>query len=166
MKKNFMKSICLLLVGCLLSLTATGCYGRFALTRKIYQVNGSIGDKWGDSVFTWILLIPYGICAVMDLALFNVIQFWTGRNPIAMGPEDRDTQLVFQGNRMYEITATRNRFDITEFTDSGRNKTAGLVYDPEMKTWYAESLDGGKIRVAEMEPSAFGPVHFSIPMAK
>ena len=165
MKKNFMKSICWILIGCLLSLTTTGCYGRFALTRTIYRINGSIGDKWLNSICTWIFIIVplYQVCGLVDFFLLNVIQFWTGRNPIAMGPDDRDTQLVFQDGHMYEITATQNRFDITEFNDSGQNRTAGLMYDPEMKTWYAESPGTGKIRMAQMEPEGGGLMRFFKP---
>ena len=158
MKKKFMKSICFLMIGCLFSLTTAGCYGRFALTRTIYRINGSVGDKWVNSIVTWIfIIIPvYAVCGLVDFLLLNVIQFWTGSNPVAMGPEDRDTQLVFQDNHMYEITATQNRFDVTEFTDSGQNKTASLTYDPEMKTWYAESPNTGKIRMAQIDPAGDG----------
>jgi len=154
MKKNFMKSICWLLAGCLLSLTTAGCYGKFGLTRAIYRINGSIGDKWVNSIVTWILLIipVYEICGLVDFLIFNVIQFWTGSNPVAMGPEDRDTQLVFHDNHMYEITATMNRFDVREFAGSGQNKTASLIYDPETKTWYGESPDIGKIKMAQSDP--------------
>ncbi|MFZ2631764.1 MAG: DUF3332 domain-containing protein [Desulfosalsimonadaceae bacterium] len=165
MKKNFMRSICWVLVGCLLSLATAGCYGRFALTRTIYRINGSIGDKWVNSICTWIFLIlpVYEVCGLVDFLLLNVIQFWTGSNPVAMGPADRDTQLVFQDNHMYEITATQNRFDVTEFNDFGQNKTASLIYDPEIKTWYAESPDAGKVRMAQIDPAVDGPVRFFKP---
>jgi hypothetical protein len=165
MKKSFMKSICCLMIVCLFSLTATGCYGKFALTRKIYHVNGSVGDKWVNSIVAWIFIIlpVYAVCGLVDFFLLNVIQFWTGSNPVAMGPDDRDTQLVFQDGHMYEITATRNRFDVTEFNDSGQNRTAGLVYDPEVKTWYAESPGAGKIRMAQMDPEGGGLMRFFKP---
>lgn len=154
MKKRLMKSVCWVLIGCFLSIATAGCYGRFALTRMIYRVNGSIGDKWMNSICTWIfLIIPvYEVCGLVDFALLNVIQFWTGRNPIAMGPEDRDTQLAFYDNRMVEITATQNRFDVKTHDDFGNSRTAGLVYDPDTSTWFAESPDAGKIRMAQADP--------------
>jgi len=135
------------------------------LTRTIYRINGSVGDKWVNSICTWffIILPVYAVCGLVDFFLFNVIQFWTGSNPVAMGPDDRDTQMVFQDGHMYEITATQNRFDVTEFGDFGANKTATMIYDPETKTWYAESANTGKIRMAQMDASGDGILHFFKP---
>lgn len=150
MRKGLINFICLAAGVCLLALSITGCYGRFGLTRKIYQVNGSIGDKWLNSIFTWIMLPAYGICGALDLALFNVIQFWTGRNPIALGPGEQDTQLAFYDGRVVEITASQNRFDLMTRDDAGNTIRAGLVYDPRDNTWYAEQPDAGNVRVARV----------------
>ncbi|TGU75165.1 DUF3332 family protein [Geomonas terrae] len=67
-----------------------GCYGRMVLTKKVYQINGQVNDKFLRSFVTWVfVLIPvYGVAALIDFVLFNTIEFWSGQNPIAAGEKD------------------------------------------------------------------------------
>ncbi|MBU5611301.1 DUF3332 domain-containing protein [Geomonas azotofigens] len=67
-----------------------GCYGKMALTRKVYQVNGEVGDKFLRSLVTWVFIIVpvYGIAALVDFVLFNTIEFWSGHNPVAQGEKE------------------------------------------------------------------------------
>ncbi|MCX7990907.1 MAG: DUF3332 domain-containing protein [Proteobacteria bacterium] len=62
-----------------------GCFGKFNLTRKVYDINSKVSDKFLRSAVTWaFIIIPvYGISALLDFVLFNTIEFWTGKNPIA-----------------------------------------------------------------------------------
>ncbi len=66
------------------SLQSMGCFGRFALTRKVYELNESVDDKFLRSIVTFaMVVIPvYGVCAFADWALFNTIEFWGGKNPV------------------------------------------------------------------------------------
>ncbi|MCX7016079.1 MAG: DUF3332 family protein [Candidatus Sumerlaeota bacterium] len=60
---------------------ATGCYGRFQLTRAIYRFNGDVtNDKLARSILFWVfVIIPvYQIAAIGDVLIFNLIEFWTG----------------------------------------------------------------------------------------
>ncbi len=68
----------------------SGCYGKFNLTRKVYNINGSVDNKFLRSAVTWaFIIIPvYGIAALLDFILFNTIEFWTGSNPIAEGEKE------------------------------------------------------------------------------
>ncbi len=77
------KIISLFLVICLFSVY--GCFGKFNLTRKVYDINAKVGDKFLRSAVTWaFIIIPvYGIAAFLDFVLFNTIEFWTGSNPVA-----------------------------------------------------------------------------------
>jgi hypothetical protein len=61
-----------------------GCFGRFALTRKIYAVNQSVNDKWLRSILTFVLIaVPvYEVAGFADWALLNTIEFWGGTNPV------------------------------------------------------------------------------------
>ncbi len=61
---------------------SAGCYGKFQLTRSLYEVNRSVEDKYLRTVLTWVLIIPYGIAGLLDFAVFNLIEFWSGENPI------------------------------------------------------------------------------------
>ena len=72
---------------------STGCYGSFALTKKLYDWNGRCcgtekgpksGAAWGNEVVFLIcgILPVYGICVFVDSIFLNSIEFWTGSNPM------------------------------------------------------------------------------------
>jgi len=66
-----------------------GCYGQFPLTRKIYAFNGDIShDKIIQSVTFWVLVIipVYEIGMLADAIIFNLVEFWTGDQLLAVGP--------------------------------------------------------------------------------
>jgi len=68
-----------------LAIFASGCYGPFNLTRRLYQWNGQIGrDKW-EREFVFLILIwapVYSIATLADAVVFNSMEFWTGKNPV------------------------------------------------------------------------------------
>ena len=67
-----------------LGLVASGCYGPFNLTRRLYQWNGQVGTKW-EREFVFILLAwapVYGLAVLGDGIVFNSMEFWTGNNPV------------------------------------------------------------------------------------
>ncbi len=70
-----------------LGLFASGCYGPFYLTRKVWKFNGEVSDnKWVVEVAYLVMagLLPiYGIAGAADAIIFNSIEFWTGNNPLA-----------------------------------------------------------------------------------
>lgn len=83
-----------------LATAASGCYGQFALTRKLYEWNGSLGNKFLNTVVMWaFLIVPvYEVCSFVDLVVLNLIEFWTGSNPMAVlehedGSQTRLTRL-------------------------------------------------------------------------
>jgi hypothetical protein len=62
----------------------TGCFGKFALTRKLYGFNDSIGNKFLKTFVFWgLIIIPAcQMCATADFVIFNLLEFWTGSNLI------------------------------------------------------------------------------------
>lgn len=62
-----------------------GCYGPFKLTRKVHEWNGQVGGKWAnEAAFLLFIAIPvYGVASLADAVIFNSIEFWGGKNPIA-----------------------------------------------------------------------------------
>ena len=82
--------------------TLNGCYGKFALTRKIYQVNGQVSERHLRSALTWVfIIIPvYQVAALADFIAFNTIEFWSGTNPVA------------EGSKSFQYTDGERRFDI------------------------------------------------------
>lgn len=84
MNKLFKQIVVAMLIATM-AVMSVGCYGSFALTKKVYDWNGSMGNKWVvELVFLAALVIPvYSIAGVIDLYILNSIEFWTGKNPSA-----------------------------------------------------------------------------------
>lgn len=90
-----MKTFQKLTAGALLSAVVfSGCYGKFALTRKVYEINGQItNNKFVHSLVAWVFLwLPvYGLAGFADFVVLNTIEFWTGNNPMSGGATPGET---------------------------------------------------------------------------
>jgi hypothetical protein len=99
MKRSFRLFATLGLVA--LSLQMTGCFGKFSLTRAMWDFNRNIsGNKFIQwAVFLVMVIVPvYGVGALVDALVINSIEFWTGSNPISSaGGADGDTRVVRLG---------------------------------------------------------------------
>jgi len=138
----------------LFATSSFSCYGKFMLTRKIYTWNGTLGNKWVNSIMMWVLMIVpvYGIGSIVDFLVLNTIEFWTGNNPMAMGPGEKETQLVAANGNEYEMTASQNRMEIVQLTGDDAGKTTILTYRPLEKAWYV-NVQGEEKKVAQLRPS-------------
>jgi hypothetical protein len=91
------------------AVTGFGCYGQFALTRKIYDWNGrATNNKFANSVITWALIVVpvYEVCALADFLVFNTVEVFSGRNPLAQEQgSDGGLRLRYAG-RDYQLTPT------------------------------------------------------------
>ncbi len=82
-----MKSrLSILVISVLLILSmGTGCIGNFGLSGKVRKFNLETSqDRWGrEIVFVVLYVIPvYPFAGLLDILVFNSIEFWTGTNPI------------------------------------------------------------------------------------
>jgi hypothetical protein len=79
-----MRRPCAGLTLALAGLLIGGCYGPFNLTRRVYQWNGEVGDKWEkELVFLLLTWVPvYSLSVMADAIIFNSMEFWTGNNPV------------------------------------------------------------------------------------
>ncbi len=112
----------LITLSCAAAIALTGCYGSYSLTKKLYTWNGTLGNKWLNSiVHFFMLVIPvYGISAgLVDGLVLNTVEFWTGSNPLAAG--DTYYEKDAQGN---QVVATKNADGSMnmELTDAQGNK--------------------------------------------
>lgn len=140
---RFGKGIALALVAALGALSA-GCFGKFQLTRKVYDINKSIDEKYVRSATTWVfVLLPvYGLAALLDLVVFNVIEFWSGENPV---PEAKVTKVHEEGSARTVLTLSRDgsaTVAVIERYEAGR-----LVSTLRVR-------DDGRGRVAAVETAA------------
>ena len=140
-KANVFLLACFFLI---LSIGQSGCYGPFRLTKNLHEWNETVGDKFINSlVFFAFLVIPvYEVAVFIDGVVLNTIEFWTGDSPIAMGENDRDTQIVKRNGNKYRITATKNKFHIEQLQGENKGDTAELIFDTESSSWNLK--DGNK----------------------
>ena len=83
-------------VGAAMLLQMQGCYGKFALTRKLYAWNGTLGDKWINSLATFALIAVqvYSVAGIVDYVVLNTMEFWTGKNPVTLKDGEKDVKVV------------------------------------------------------------------------
>jgi hypothetical protein len=70
-------------------LLSTGCMGHMGITQKVKKGNLSVTEnRWGrEGVFVGFQVFwVYRISALLDLVVFNSIEFWSGENPITKQP--------------------------------------------------------------------------------
>jgi len=140
-------------------LVQTGCYGSFKLVGKVYEWNGSIEDKFVRSiVFFALCVIPvYPLAAFVDAVFLNLIEFWSGSNPISMKEGDHEEQLVYYKGKTYKIEATKNRFVITDLSKKKAAAPINFVFTPNNLTWNLEK-DHQLIAISRIEKDAHGNV--------
>jgi hypothetical protein len=144
---QFGKGIALVLVAAVGALS-TGCFGKFQLTGKVYDINKSIDDKYARSAATWIFVIVqvYTVAALLDLIVFNVIEFWTGENPVA---EAKVTKVFALGNGKTVLTLSR---------DGSTTVAVIQRYEGERLVSTLRVRDDGLGKVAAVETAAEGKV--------
>lgn len=99
-----------------LSASQAGCYGSFTLTRGLHKWNGEVTDaRIVHTLLFWALVIipVYEVAALGDAIILNVIEFWTGENPVtisALGEGPTAPSAMADGSVVYEVGEHRYRF--------------------------------------------------------
>lgn len=148
------------------TLGATGCYGSFALTKKIHTWNGSLGNKWLNTIVFWVLVIVpvYELVALGDAIIFNLIEFWTGSNPLGGGGgsgnaeirvEAEDTIVVQIGEREYRL----RRHDEEHFSVFANGVEIGRGGISEDGSLVLEDLENGRSLEVHKEELALFKKH-------
>ena len=140
--RRFMIPVAMLLATCIL--LTTGCMGNMGLSQKVKKGNLLVTEnRWGrEGVFLgFTVLRVNGIASLLDLFIFNSIEFWSGENPITNQPAlvnipqemlekifgDRDMEVIAQIQRindteakMYLAFANGDKvtFDVVRSTDT------------------------------------------------
>ena len=116
MKKAFIA------VSCAAAIALTGCYGSNALFNKLHDWNGTLGNKWLNSIVHFFMMVipvyPISLCLVDGLVL-NTVEFWTGSNPLASGETyyEKDAQ----GNQVAAVKNADGSLSV-ELTDAQGQK--------------------------------------------
>ena len=122
----------------LLTVSMAGCFGNFSLTRKVYTWNASLGNKVVESLVMWVfMIIPvYQVVGFVDVAILNLIEFWTDTNPLAMNETDVEIRQYATEDTVYEVVTTQNRYDVFD-TQNAENHFA-FVFDSVNMAWNLE----------------------------
>lgn len=143
------------------SILFTSCLGSFSAFNGLKDWNQEITDnKFVNNLVFWALnIVPvYGLFMFGDVVIFNVIEFWSGSNPIAMNEGDLETQIVEKDGNKYEMIATKNRLQVTIIEGSRKGEKLDLVYKPSEKSWNAIKANGEVIKLSSFE-EGFYVVH-------
>jgi hypothetical protein len=180
-RSRFGKGVALVLVAAVGALSA-GCFGKFQLTRKVYDINQSIDEKYVRSAATWILVIVqvYTVAALLDLIVFNVLEFWTGENPVASGPVTKvyahgTGRTVLSFSRDGSVTvAVIERYEgerlvsTLRVRDDGRGKVAAVetVEGRAVREVSAVAASGGSVDVTVATAAGEGTERYAAPSVR
>lgn len=125
-----------------LLITQTGCFGEFALTRKAYVWHDGVTDsKFVKSLLLWIPMgFVYSITAFVDVVILNLIEFWSGSNPLSMVEGEHEIQLTTIKGVEYRIEATKDTFTTTQLSGEQAGEVRVMKFDRADMTWkYSDS---------------------------
>lgn len=120
----------------------TGCFGEFALTRKAYNWHDGVSDsKFVKSVLLWIPMgIVYSVTTMIDVVILNLIEFWSGSNPLSMNEGEHEMQLATIHGEQFRIEATKDTFITTQLTGTKAGEVRIMRFDRDSRTWkYTDS---------------------------
>ena len=123
MKKGIITLLCAGMI------VLSGCYGKYACFNKLLAWNGTLGNKWLNSIVHFAMnVIPvYGIALFVDFLVLNTVEFWTGSNPLAAG--DSYYEKDAQGNEILAVKNTDGSMTVEMTTAAGEKATMTLQRD-------------------------------------
>lgn len=116
----------------------SACFGSFELVKTVYDWNDSVTqNKFVKTlIFYGMCIIPvYGISAFVDVVILNLIEFWSGSNPMAMNEGDMEEQFVMYKGDMYKITATKNKFSFAKIDGDRAIDLGALELENDATAW-------------------------------
>jgi hypothetical protein len=123
-----------------------GCFGNFALTRKVYTWNDTISDNQfvKTIVFYALNFIPvYSVAGMVDVCILNLVEFWTGSNPMACNGLEQ--QIIYVDGNQYRMEATETSVKMEQLTGEKTGQLLELKYNDTDSTLEMITLEGSKI---------------------
>lgn len=136
-----------------LAFLSTSCLGSFSAWNNLRDWNEDFSDNKfvNNAVFWGLNIIPiYPLFYAGDVFIFNLVEFWTGDNPIAMNEGEVQKQLIEKDGVKYEMIATKNQIKIKVLSGEREGNELTLVYEPSDRSWNAVK-DGEKIKLSSYE---------------
>jgi hypothetical protein len=136
-----------------LAFLSTSCLGSFSAWNGLRDWNEDAADnKFVNNAIFWGLnIIPvYPLFYAGDVLIFNVVEFWSGDNPVAMNEGESQKQLIEKDGVKYEMIASKNEIKIKVLSGDRKGSELKMVFDPTDKSWNAVK-DGEKIKLSSYE---------------
>jgi hypothetical protein len=136
-----------------LAFLSTSCLGSFSAWNGLRDWNENVADnKFVNNAIFWGLnIIPiYPLFYAGDVFIFNLVEFWSGDNPIAMNEGEEQKQFIEKDGVQYEMIATKNEIKIKVLSGERAGNELKLVFDPSDNSWNAVK-DGQKIKLSSYE---------------
>ena len=128
----------------LIPITTTGCFGQFALTRKVYAFNQDLSsDRWIRWFgFLAMSVFPiYWAASVIDLAFANSIEFWGGSNPLAASEPPTRHALGPNGEALTAILLGPGLIELRIVDRAGNRETLRVKREADSFAAYDEQGD-------------------------
>lgn len=141
----------------LLSLTLlsqTSCIGSFALTNKVLEFNRNLGDKFlNEVVFLAFCIIPvYEATVFIDAIILNLVEFWTGSNPLAIQEGQKEEKVVSKNGETYKFTATTNAMKVEVIEGKNQGKEVDFIFNSAEQT-FSMNYEGQSTKLVELNAS-------------
>lgn len=111
---KYKKSLTVLCIALMSLFSFANCFGSFGITKTVYSTHSGlrIGSGLLAKVIQTILMyfpfsVLYAFGFVADIILFNLVEFWSGSNPVAKAEFDFNGKLVREfknGNESVVVT--------------------------------------------------------------
>jgi hypothetical protein len=137
------------------TLSYSGCIGSFGLTQKVYDFNVGVGDKWvNELVFLAMFIIPvYEVSFIIDFFIINMIEFWSGDNPVSYVGED-GKHFVKSGDDTYEMIKYKKNLVFNKVISEGEDSYQ-IIIDKKSRSAYINQ-NGVITKLAEYTENSEG----------
>jgi hypothetical protein len=138
------------------AIALNGCLGSFALTNKILSWNKTAtSDNYVNSAIMWVLgIIPvYELSLFVDVAIFNVAEFYGGKNPMAFTNPQKTEKTVMSNGKTYKVTMGANALTVDRLDGQVAVRELSLRYDPSTGSYFTDDCSGRSTMVASIDGS-------------
>ena len=136
------------------ALLFSSCLGSYRAFNNLLDWNSGVSDSRfvNNLVFWGLWIVPvYELFILGDTFIFNVIEFWSGSNPIALEEGESEVQLVERDGNLYRMRATKNRLQVAVIEGPKKGSKIEFFYRPDEKSWNAIRPSGEIIPLSRME---------------
>ncbi len=133
------------------SILFSSCLGSFSLTNKALDWNReATSSKFANSLLFFGLAVVqfYSITIFVDAVFLNLLEYWEGNSPLTMEEGEMEQQIIKKGGKTYQITATKNNFELLVLKGENEGEKLNLRYLEQDKSWNAILKDGQNIKLS------------------